>query len=178
MAVRFKPSSKIFLLTVPKRYFFCGSFVFSCVLCFSCFRVLYCCLVVTCWERAILLALVGNVYCVFVTFPCGILGQVWYLIVSYPDLCRLSYFKQNVFQYISNTSFSTFAIFFSFEEIEPMCVIHNISIATDGDIIQFGDDVNIYPVYLSKEIIIWGNCRNWLEKTTVSDHIFCQFLVS
>ena len=29
--------------------------------------------------------------CVFVTFPCGILGQVWYLIVSIPDLCRLSY---------------------------------------------------------------------------------------
>ena len=28
--------------------------------------------------------------CVFVTFPCGILGQVWYLIVSIPDLCRLS----------------------------------------------------------------------------------------
>ena len=30
--------------------------------------------------------------CIFVTFPCGILGQVWYLIVSIPDLCRLSYF--------------------------------------------------------------------------------------
>ena len=29
--------------------------------------------------------------CVFVTFPCGILGQVWYLIVSIPDLCHLSY---------------------------------------------------------------------------------------
>ena len=29
--------------------------------------------------------------CVFVTFPCGILGQVWYLIVSFPDLCRHSY---------------------------------------------------------------------------------------
>ena len=28
----------------------------------------------------------------FVTFPCGILDQVWYLIVSVPDLCRLSYF--------------------------------------------------------------------------------------
>ena len=28
----------------------------------------------------------------FVTSPCGILGQVWYLIVSIPDLCRLSYF--------------------------------------------------------------------------------------
>ena len=30
--------------------------------------------------------------CVFVTIPCGILGQVWYLIVSIPDLCRHSYF--------------------------------------------------------------------------------------
>ena len=29
--------------------------------------------------------------CVFVTFPCGILGQLWYLIVSIPDLCPLSY---------------------------------------------------------------------------------------
>ena len=30
--------------------------------------------------------------CVFVHFPCGILGQVWYLIVSIPNICGLSYF--------------------------------------------------------------------------------------
>ena len=47
---------------------------------------------VTCWERADLLALVGDVYCIFVTFPCGTLRQVWYLIVLFPTLCRLSYF--------------------------------------------------------------------------------------
>ena len=41
------------------------------------------------------LVVVGDVYCIFVTFPCGILGQVWYLIVSFPDLCRLSYFLLN-----------------------------------------------------------------------------------
>ena len=57
-------------------------------------------------------------------------------------------------------------------------MIHNISIATDDEIIQFGNDVNIYAVYLSRAIIIWGNCLNWLEKTIVSDHIFCQILVS
>ena len=56
------------------------------------FASVHCCLVVTCWERADLLALVCDVYCDFVTFPCGILGQVWYLIVSIPYLCRLSYF--------------------------------------------------------------------------------------
>ena len=44
------------------------------------------------WVRADVLALIGDVYCIFVIFPCGILGQVWYLIVLFPDLCRLSYF--------------------------------------------------------------------------------------
>ena len=57
------------------------------------FVFVHCCLVVTCWERADLLALVGDVYYIFVTFSCGILGQVWYLIVSFPDLCRLFYFE-------------------------------------------------------------------------------------
>ena len=33
--------------------------------------------------------------CGFVSFPCGIMVQVWYLIVSIPDLCRLSYFNLN-----------------------------------------------------------------------------------
>ena len=41
---------------------------------------------VTCWEKADLLALVGDVYCIFVSFPCGIVGQVWYLIASCPGL--------------------------------------------------------------------------------------------
>ena len=30
---------------------------------------------------------------VFVTFLCGILGQVWCLIVSIPELCHLSYLE-------------------------------------------------------------------------------------
>ena len=34
--------------------------------------------------------------CDFVTYPCGILDQVWYLIVSIPDLCRLFNFVENV----------------------------------------------------------------------------------
>ena len=40
------------------------------------FASVHCCLVVTCLERADLLARVGDVYCSFVTFPCAILGQV------------------------------------------------------------------------------------------------------
>ena len=45
-------------------------------------------------ETFDLLALVGDVYCIFVTFSCSIPGQVWNLIVSFPDLCRLFYFKK------------------------------------------------------------------------------------
>ena len=56
------------------------------------FASVHCCLVITCWERTDLLALV-DFYCIFVTFQSGILGQVWYLIVSIPDLCLISYFK-------------------------------------------------------------------------------------
>ena len=83
-------------LTYFYEVFYLTSFVDH--LCFfvSCvshvFASVHCYLVVICWERADLLALVADVYCIFVTFPCGILGQMWYLIVSFPDLCRLSYF--------------------------------------------------------------------------------------
>ena len=51
----------------------------------SCFRVVYSLL--PCGhlkERADFLALVCEVHCDFVTLPFGILGQVWYLIVSIP----------------------------------------------------------------------------------------------
>ena len=53
-----------------------------------------CSLVITCWEWADLLALVCVMFsCVFVTFHDGVSGQVWYLIVSIPDLCLLLYFQ-------------------------------------------------------------------------------------
>ena len=57
------------------------------------FLSVHCSLVVTCWERANLLALLCVIFfCVFVTFSCGVLDQVWYLLVSIPDLCFLTYF--------------------------------------------------------------------------------------
>ena len=66
-------------------------------LCYLCrVFVMHCCPVVTCWVRTDLLALVCDIYCDFVTFPCGILGQVWYLIVSIPDLCNLSNFEDDL----------------------------------------------------------------------------------
>ena len=103
---RFKPSSKIFLSTVPKRYFFCRSFVLfmSCV--WHPFASVHCWLVVTCWERSYLLALLCDVQlCVFFTFPCGILCQVWYLIASVLETGLSLPVKYFYWQFQGGTSF-------------------------------------------------------------------------
>ena len=90
----FKLSSKIFYWP------FQGSTSFVDLLCFFlscvCYAFVSVCLYVPwdpCWERADLLALVCGVQLWVCCFPIGILGQVWYLIVSIPDLCALTYFK-------------------------------------------------------------------------------------
>ena len=101
-----------FLLTAPRRY---SSFVDH--LCYLClvFVMLWCLFIATLRSPAgkglaswllfvmfIVFLLLSHVVswvrfvmpnCDFATFPCGILGQVWYLIVLIPDLCRLSYFE-------------------------------------------------------------------------------------
>ena len=48
--------------------------------------------------------------CVFVTFPCSILGQVWYLIVSIPDPCflSLSYFVSDNGRTFKSAEFQCF----------------------------------------------------------------------
>ena len=78
------------LLAVPRRCFFCGSFLIFMFGACHAFLSVHCSLVVTCWERAGLLVLLCAMFlCVFVAFQCDVLGQVWYLIVSIPDLCLL-----------------------------------------------------------------------------------------
>ena len=47
-----------------------------------------------CWERTDLLALLCAMFpCVFVTFPYGASGQVWYLILSIPERCLLYFYE-------------------------------------------------------------------------------------
>ena len=54
----------------------------------------HCCLEVTCREWPDLLAFLYVMFCcVFVTFSCGIFGQVLCLVVSIPERCLLSYFN-------------------------------------------------------------------------------------
>ena len=63
------------------------------------FTYVHCCLVVTCWEGLTSWLLFVMFNCVFVTFQCGILRQVCYLIASIPDLCRLSYLDTTLIPY-------------------------------------------------------------------------------
>ena len=90
---RFKPSSNIFYWPFQGGTSFVDLLCFCSVLCLLCFvRV---CLYVL---RGHLLGkgwpLGSCLWCLLWVchFPIGILGQVWYLIVSIPDLCNLTYF--------------------------------------------------------------------------------------
>ena len=56
----------------------------------------YMCLAVTCWERADLLVLVCGVLLLVCHFPTGILGQVWYLIVSILIFAPILTFMYNI----------------------------------------------------------------------------------
>ena len=60
---------KVFLLTVPRRCFFCGSFLLIMLHVVACCAVVSvpCSLLITCWERADLLSVVFVVF--FGTFP-------------------------------------------------------------------------------------------------------------
>ena len=79
------------------------------------FLSVHCCLVVSYWERAGLLALLYVLfYCIFVTFPCGVLGQVWYLyrflifaslliLLRMCDTYQLVYFKDYLIDFTDKT---------------------------------------------------------------------------
>ena len=107
---RFKPSSKIFYWPFQGGTSFVDLLCFCSVLCLLCFvRV---CLYVLCghllgkgWPLG------SRLWCLLWVchFPIGILGQVWYLIVSIPDLCTITYF---CFDMLSFNLFIILLLFF------------------------------------------------------------------
>ena len=59
-----------------------------CYLCFVFVFVILSCLILTALWSPLLCVMFSGV---FVTFPYGVLGQVWCYIVSIPDICLLPY---------------------------------------------------------------------------------------
>ena len=105
---RFKPSSKIFYWPFQGGTSFVDLLCFCSVLCLLCFvRV---CLYVLCghllgkgWPLG------SRLWCLLWVchFPIGILGQLWYLIVSIPDLCTITYFCHNLWDWVYNIYLNT-----------------------------------------------------------------------
>ena len=67
----------------------------------SCLSCLSCCIVYSLQPCGHLLekgwshgSLICDIFLCVCHVPYGVLGQVWYLIVSIPDLCLLSYFQR------------------------------------------------------------------------------------
>ena len=90
---RFKPSSKIFYWPFQGGTSFVDLLCFCSVLCLLCF--VHVCLYVLCGHLLGKCWPLGSrLWCLMWVchFPIGILGQVWYLIVSIPDLCTITYF--------------------------------------------------------------------------------------
>ena len=114
---RFKPSSKIFYWPFQGGVSFVDLLCFCSVLCLLCFvRV---CLCVLCghllgkgWPLG------SRLWCLLWVchFPIGILGQVWYLIVSIPDLCNL----------ITLLAFKTFHSKIDAESFGPLPIIESL----------------------------------------------------
>ena len=85
----------IFLLTVPRRYFFLGSFFYlynlSLPYCLVCVLQYYGHLL---GKGCFLGSPVCGVLLCFCHFPIRCVGQVWYLTESIPELCLLPYFEK------------------------------------------------------------------------------------
>ena len=72
---------------------FCGSSLLFMFRVCPVFLSVHYSLAITCWDRADLLALLYVMfYCIFVTFQCVVLAQMWCLIVLILGLRLLSYF--------------------------------------------------------------------------------------
>ena len=64
--------------------------------------------------------------CVFVSFPCGVLGHVWCLIVLIPDLCILTYLVTSLV-YVLGLFFSLYVVWPEYIRMsKPMPMYHTI----------------------------------------------------
>ena len=118
---RFKPSSKIFYWPFQGGTSFVDLFMFLFWLVFA--MSVRVCLYVLCghllgkgWPLG------SRLWCLLWVchFPIGILGQVWYLIVSIPDLCTFTYFQVfDLIYFFWKMPYYTYFFFLKFH----LCVI-------------------------------------------------------
>ena len=91
-------------------------------------------LLVTCWERVDLLALLYVIFsCVFDTFPYGVQGQLLYMIVSIPDLCLLPYFQP----FVKLHDFAKSEIYIIKKHYSTLNTIQSNTYYLSNDVVEF-----------------------------------------
>ena len=145
---RFKPSSKIFYWQFQGGTSFVDLLCFCSVLCLLCFVCV--CLYVL---RGHLLGkgwpLGSCLWCLLRVchFPIGILGQVWYLIVSIPDLCNLTYFDLTITPLLSNL-FKSLSMIASSVRLNLIGILLHCSQGSDSNyFISIFDNVQNNPIF-------------------------------
>ena len=88
-----RPSSKIFVMTVPRGTSFVDQLFYLGLVFVKLLRLFIAALWSSAGKGLTSWLLFVMFSCAFVTFPCGILGQVWYVTVLITYLCRRCYFK-------------------------------------------------------------------------------------
>ena len=92
-----------------------------CYLCFTFAFIMMSCLFLAALQSPALKRLLCVMFpCVFVTFPYGVFGQVWYLVVSIPDIYLLLYFPQTIDHDLSGEQLSRQeAVWFTIQPENP-----------------------------------------------------------
>ena len=134
-----------------------------------------CNLVVTCWARAALFAPLYVIFsCVYITLPHSVLGHVWNLIVSIPDLCLLLYFAQGHYAVPpvrlqpatslsrlkhSTTGYCTCILCGDYDEVSDYCYV--LGVKGQGQIYLTNVDVNSFFIF----VIVRPANRDWVCQT-------------
>ena len=118
--------------------------------------------------------------CVFVTFQCGIMSQVWDLIISIPDLCTLSYFKTILcctftfslaffFNFVSETPFYfTFILRVHVRHLKFKVRPRSIIKRSELNLQQYYEHISIYDIRC-KETFVVSTC--WKRFVLFSWHM-------
>ena len=93
------------------------------------FASVHCCLLVIYWERA------DRCLLYFVTFPCGILGQVWYLILSFPFFSFIT-FTVCIFMFLFSKLSSMLTALCGIVLFCLLTIIHDDNMKTDASLIK------------------------------------------
>ena len=123
------------------------------------------------WSLAgkVLSSWLSCVWCftVLVTFPCGVLGQVWYLIVYFSGLCLLTYFYCYSIRLYVNKGLKIASLYCRIVLLKTQYLALHVNAGTQALIAQ---------QKCSTHLLDWSN--PWRQKVKLCDTFYCIVLCS